>query len=279
MPHLFQTGSNIPTAPSEAIKKATESYEKNLPSERPVKRFDPSRRVGFQQSRSKSIGSNLAMKMQMEQDEDNTKVGLPWANFQGAPPVQPKNPNPGIRKHLAAKDRQAAGYQLRMSKSSDSITAAKLLAESRAKEQANNSNLMINKDMSKSIERQIDVYSKTREDIRKILEVAKACSVQQRIKLFNNQAPFEDQVPEVSREERAQAIRKEILDAKANKNDGDKSDQSSSSEIQIQSPVEVKVKPLRLPMKPKLVENDQTINDANVTPLHQNDKLGPLKIT
>jgi hypothetical protein len=46
------------------------------------------------------------------------------------------------------------------------------LAESRAKEQANNSNLRINKDMSKSIERQIDVYTKTREDIREILEFA-----------------------------------------------------------------------------------------------------------
>ena len=95
---------------------------------------------------------------------------------------------------------------------------------------------------------------------RKILEVAKACSVQQRIKLFNNQAPFEDQVPEVSREEKAQAIRREILEAKAG---GDKSDQSSSSEIQIQSPVEVKVKPLRIPMKPKIVENQEQSNTNN----------------
>jgi len=263
------------TIPSEAIKKATEVYEKNLASsdtilqssDKPVKRFDPSRRVGFQQSRSKSIGSNLAMKIQMaaSQDNDDTnspKVGLPWANFEH--PTPPKNANPGIRKHLASKDKQSAGYKLRMSKSSDSITAAKLLAESRAKE-GNNSNLRINKDMSKSIERQIDVYTKTREDIRKILEVAKACSVQERIKLFNNQSPFEEQVPEMSREERAQAIRREILEAKAG---GDKSDQSSSSEIQIQSPVEVKVKPLRIPMKPKLVENHEpqsTNNNMNST--------------
>jgi hypothetical protein len=50
----------------------------------------------------------------MAEDEDNTKVGLPWANFQEAPP-QPKNANPGIRTHLAAKDKQTAGYKLRMS--------------------------------------------------------------------------------------------------------------------------------------------------------------------
>jgi hypothetical protein len=55
-------------------------------AEKPVKRFDPSRRVGFQQSRSKSIGSNLAMRMRMAEDEDNTKVGLPWAPTQDAPP-------------------------------------------------------------------------------------------------------------------------------------------------------------------------------------------------
>ena len=94
----------------------------------------------------------------------------------------------------------------------------------------------------------MDIYTKTREDIRKILEVAKACSVQDRIKLFNDPTPFTEP-PQTSREERAEAIRREILEAKA------QDDGSGGSDIQIQSPVEAKVKPLRIPMKPKLVEN------------------------
>ena len=79
------------------------------------------------------------------------------------------------------------GYALRMSKSSDSITAAKLLAEARQNEGSGSGGmgqsrvpLRINQDMSKSIEKQIDVYTKTREDIRRILKVAKSCSVADR---------------------------------------------------------------------------------------------------
>ena len=41
--------------------------------------------------------------------------------------------------------------------------------------------------MSKSIEKQIDVYTKTREDIRRILTVAKKLSVADRVKLLDNQ--------------------------------------------------------------------------------------------
>jgi len=140
-----------------------------------------------------------------------------------------------------------------MSKSSDSITAAKLLAESRQKE---GSNLRINQDMSKSIERQLDVYTKTREEIRNIIDSAKACSVQDRIKLFNRQAPLVEPV-EITREEKAEAIRREILEAKAlgHKPTSDGSD-TGSGDIQIQSPIEAKVKPLKIPLKPKLVEAD-----------------------
>ena len=57
-----------------------------------------------------------------------------------------------------------------MSKSSDSITAAKLLAMKQM-EQGRTQGLRINQDMSKSMEKQIDVYTKTRDDIRKILQV------------------------------------------------------------------------------------------------------------
>eukprot|EP00093_Oithona_nana_P001773 01773.XXX_148_9859_1 [CDS] Oithona nana genome sequencing. len=201
-----------------------------------------------QQARSKSIGSNLAQRLHIassfgeDDDVSPNKTVLPWAS------EQPKHSNPGIRKHIAARDR---GYQLRMSKSSDSITAAKLLAEANM----NSSNLRINQDMSKSMERQMDIYTKTREDIRKILEVAKACSVQDRIKLFNDPTPFTEPPMTMTREERAEAIRREILDAKAQDEVG-----SGSSDIQMQSPVEAKVKPLRIPMKPKLVESVENTN-------------------
>ena len=60
-----------------------------------------------------------------------------------------------------------------MSKSSDSITAAKMLAEARMNNEPKHIPLRVNQDMSKSIEKQIDVYTKTREDIRRILQLAK----------------------------------------------------------------------------------------------------------
>ena len=63
-------------------------------------------------------------------------------------------------------------YELRMSKSSDSITAAKLLAMKQ--QQGKAQGLRINQDMSKSMEKQIDVYTKTRDDIRKILQVPRS---------------------------------------------------------------------------------------------------------
>ena len=230
-----------------STKKAAEEYEKSINNEpRQSRRFDSRR--GHQQARSKSIGSNLAQRLHIassfgeDDDVSPNKTVLPWAS------EQPKHSNPGIRKHIAARDR---GYQLRMSKSSDSITAAKLLAEANM----NSSNLRINQDMSKSMERQMDIYTKTREDIRKILEVAKACSVQDRIKLFNDPTPFTEPPMTMTREERAEAIRREILDAKAQDEVG-----SGSSDIQMQSPVEAKVKPLRIPMKPKLVESVENTN-------------------
>ena len=58
-----------------------------------------------------------------------------------------------------------------MSKSSDSITAAKLLAKARAESSGNS--LRINSNFSKSIQQQLDVYSKTKDEIRQILNLAK----------------------------------------------------------------------------------------------------------
>ena len=77
---------------------------------------------------------------------------------------------------LRRRDANARNYELRMSKSSDSITAAKLLAEARMRQQQEKApgGLRINQDMSKSMEKQIDVYTKTRDDIRKILQVTRS---------------------------------------------------------------------------------------------------------
>ena len=82
--------------------------------------------------------------------------------------VSRRSPAP-VQRRIAMRNK---GYELRMSKSSDSITAAKLLAEARMNQAG--SGLRINKDMSKSIEKQIDVYTKTREEIRRILQVRRS---------------------------------------------------------------------------------------------------------
>ena len=269
----------------DTVRKAAELYEKSTTEIPTNKRFQPGRKV-MEQSRSKSIGSNLAVRMQMAassfadvEDDPVSKPILPWANDEA---VITKHANPGIRKHLAAREANKGNYKLRMSKSSDSITAAKLLAESRQKEGNIGGGLRINQNqnMSKSIERQLDVYTKTREDIRKILDAAKACSVQDRIKLFNCQAPLAEQpVESMTREEKAEAIRREILEAKAtgggghnisggaNNNNSDSSDNASPGvDIQIQSPIEAKVKPLKIPLKPKLVETEVNRDNNNVRP-------------
>jgi hypothetical protein len=61
----------------------------------------------------------------------------------------------------------------------------------------------------------------------------------------------EDDNDDRAREEKAEAIRREILELKA-QNHADGS--SKSDQVEIQSPVESKVKPLKIPMKPKMVE-------------------------
>ena len=120
-------------------------------------------------SRSKSIGHNLHQKMMvldMERERaEGTKSqmtsSMPWSS-------KP----PALRRRDA---NNARNYELRMSKSSDSITAAKMMAMRQMQQQQNgqgrSQGLRINQDMSKSMEKQIDVYTKTRDDIRKILQV------------------------------------------------------------------------------------------------------------
>ena len=124
-------------------------------------------------SRSKSIGHNLHQKMMvldMERERaEGTKSqmtsSMPWSSQSSKPPA--------LRRRDA---NNARNYELRMSKSSDSITAAKMMAMrqmqmQQQQGQGRSQGLRINQDMSKSMEKQIDVYTKTRDDIRKILQV------------------------------------------------------------------------------------------------------------
>ena len=124
-------------------------------------------------SRSKSIGHNLHQKMMvldMERERaEGTKSqmtsSMPWSSQSKPPALRRRDAN------------NARNYELRMSKSSDSITAAKMMAMRQMQMQQQNGQgrgaqgLRINQDMSKSMEKQIDVYTKTRDDIRKILQV------------------------------------------------------------------------------------------------------------
>jgi hypothetical protein len=117
--------------------------------------------------RSKSIGDALRTRFVEDQEPDKTEP-LPWAG---------RSP-PTIHHRGGMK-----GYALQMSKSSDSITAAKMLAKARA-ENSFHGRLRINQNFSKSIEQQIDVYSKTKDEIRRILNLAKVGSVTDRVALF-----------------------------------------------------------------------------------------------
>ena len=100
-----------------------------------------------------------------------------------------------------------------MSKSSDSITAAKLLAQQRA--QNSETPLRINSNFSKSIQKQLDVYSKTKEEIQQILSLAKEGSVNDRIALFSNMMTSHNTQQQADPDEKAQAIRREIEEARA----------------------------------------------------------------
>ena len=122
-------------------------------------------------SRSKSIGHNLHQKMMVLDMERERAEGTKSQMTSSMPWSQSKPP--ALRRRDA---NNARNYELRMSKSSDSITAAKMMAMRQMQQQQNGQGrgaqgLRINQDMSKSMEKQIDVYTKTRDDIRKILQV------------------------------------------------------------------------------------------------------------
>ena len=232
------TKENVPEneVRNETVKRAAERFE--METLKANERGRSSRTFGaFRGERSKSIGHNLGQRIttdiedaEFEEDYAPTSSSmLPWANDSnmgnGSTPAV-------VRKRNAM--RAMGAYQLRMSKSSDSITAAKLLAEARmmeAEENENKNELSRNKgrqnyhqqkalrinaqnyggvggrgEMSKSIEKQIDVYTKTREDIRRILDVAKKCSVAQRVKLLDNQQVDTDAVIEKDTDKRQAEI-------------------------------------------------------------------------
>jgi len=222
------------------VKKAAEKFEMSREREMNSKHVSESS-LPFNsnlRTRSKSIADQLREQFVEDQDSKNVlKTALPWSG---------KSPSV-IRKR---EDHGTKGYALQMSKSCDSITAAKLLAKARAESSQNTGGLRINKNFSKSIEQQIDVYSKTKDEIRKILQLAKVGSVTDRVALFTNMKHKD--LPQVNPEEKAEAIRKEIEDARAKAQET-----VSDTEIEFQAPIESKVKPLKIPMKPKILNSPE----------------------
>merc|ERR1719273_725585 len=202
--------------------------------------------------RSKSIGDALRTRF-VEDQEPDSRGPLPWAG---------KSPPASRRKEGVSK-----GYALQMSKSCDSITAAKMLAKARAE---NSGHARINQNFSKSIERQIDVYSKTKEDIRKILDLAKGRSIKDRVSLFDN---LKDLEPEpVDPEAKAEAIRMEIVNARAQAR-ADSQESVSDGEIELKSPIESKVKPIS--RKPSMSEKGKPASSGNTLRINQTPQDSP----
>ena len=100
-------------------------------------------------------------------------------------------------------------------------------------------------------------------------QVAKSASVTERVRMFDTQRPPSvDQHTDLDREMRAAAIKREIEEAKAARKREEEmrkreeklqkrimglATSSSSDNVEMQSPIESKVKPLKIPMKPKIV--------------------------
>ena len=97
--------------------------------------------------------------------------------------------------------------------------------------------------LCRSIEKQIDVYTKTKEDIRRILDLAKNCSVSDKVKIFNTQKPVVQIKDDSERERRAEEIRQEIEDARAQqiKELEEEKKIISAKRVDIQEPIESKV--------------------------------------
>jgi len=95
-----------------------------------------------------------------------------------------------------------------------------------------------------------------------ILTLAKSGSVNDRVNLFSNMV--NKRPPSVDPDEKAESIRREIEEARANAQET-----VSDTEIEFQEPIESKVKPLKIRMKPKLLENADSSNDINGLRINQ----------
>merc|ERR1719397_1215301 len=84
-----------------------------------------------------------------------------------------------------------------------------------------------------------------------ILSLAKSGSVVDRVNLFSNMTNIEAPMPDLNA--KAESIRREIEEARANAQET-----VSDTEIEFQEPIESKVKPLKIPMKPKLVGEEES---------------------
>jgi len=228
------------------VRRAAERFEFNREREMKSKPLSEST-LNFNsnlRARSKSIADALRDQFVEDQDSKNVvKTAMPWSA---------KSP-PAVRRRDAMRNK---GYALQMSKSCDSITAAKLLAKARAENAKRSGGLRINKNFSKSIEQQIDVYSKTKDEIRTILDLAKDGSVTDRVALFSNMKHKEP--PKVDPDEKAEAIRREIEQARAQAQET-----VSDTEIEFQAPIESKVKPLKIPMKPKIMNSPEKMKTSS----------------
>ena len=225
------------------VRRAAERFERHtaLMNSKSVSDLT---RMSNVRTRSKSIGD--ALRTRFAEDQAPEKGGvLPWTG----------------------KPQGNKGYALQMSKSSDSITAAKMLAKARA-EAENAGRWRINQNLSKSIEQQIGVYSKTKDEIRKILNLAKTGSINDRVALFERMKDLEPEP--IDPDEKAEAIRMEIINARAQAQPEVESD--SDTESEIQTPIESKVRPLKIPMiqkpmdKPSVMSSPATslrINQSN----------------
>lgn len=239
-----ETVVNTETAP-KIVRKAAEKFEAGV-SEQKINPSNSSLRV-----RSKSICNRLRERIEDNKDQESKtgpKQSLPW-NGRSSPAV--------IRRKESMRNNKQ-GYSLQMSKSSDSITAAKLLAKAREESNGTVNSLRINSTFSKSIQHQLDVYTKTKEEIRHILSLAKVGSVNDRISLFSSLMASHHHQPQADPDQKQEAIRREIEEAKAAH---EAQETVSDTEIEFQPPIESKVKPLKIPMKPKMMNNSTTASN------------------
>uniref|UniRef100_A0A0K2VI10 Uncharacterized protein n=1 Tax=Lepeophtheirus salmonis TaxID=72036 RepID=A0A0K2VI10_LEPSM len=224
------SASNVITRSNNGVvEKKKEEYIENLSKSSSVEDMEDSRAAIIKREKVKKAAERFE-KTASPVLGPSASPGcdkLPW-NDENTPSLG--KPKPGIlrRRETFRKN----GYALRMSKSSDSITASKMMSK-------NASGLRINQFNNPDSESPSDVYHKTRDEIRKILTIAKQSSVTERIKIFNNQIMRDVRVMD-DRDRKAEAIKKEIFEAKLSAiEDNDEND----------VPLDMRRKSLQIPNK------------------------------